>query len=365
MAPARKLRVVQFGTGFVGHFALRAILEHPELELVGVWVHGEAKEGKDAGELAGAQRRAGIRAPRSLVEVLALGADCICSAAGGDGREQWMADAHCRFLEAGSNVVSSSIVGMVDPQAHPDRALALRLDRAARKGGASYFTSGIEPGFMSDTLPLALSGISQYWRSIRVQEILDYSTYIPNEVEKLLGDVLGFGRPMDYEPILFAPGRLGYVWGGPVSLVARGLGVKLDSIREQVWRHPAQVTYEVPRFGTVRAGSADAFRFELQGLVDGRPAIVLEHVTRLRPDTAPQWPSGEHGPGYYVEVDGDPRIRCHVSCVGPDGDHHSGGILATGTRIVNAIPAVCAAAPGVLSALELPPLLGRGLYRPS
>src|SRR5262249_20950885 len=138
--------------------------------------------------------------------------------AGGDGREAWMADAHCRFLEAGSNVVSSSIVGMVDPRAHPDRALAARLDRAAKRGGVSYFTSGIEPGFMSDVLPLALSGISQHWSRIRVREILDYSTYIPTEVEKLLGDVLGFGRAMAYEPLLFAPGRLTYVWGGPVSL---------------------------------------------------------------------------------------------------------------------------------------------------
>jgi 4-hydroxy-tetrahydrodipicolinate reductase len=361
----QKLRVAQFGTGFVGHFALRAILEHPELELVGVWVHGEKKEGLDAGELAGTKRRSGIRATRSLDEILALRPDCVCSAAGGDGREEWMADAHCRLLEAGSNVVSSSIVGMVDPQAHPDRALAHRLDAAARRGGVSYFTSGIEPGFMSDTLPLTLTGISQYWRSIRVQEILDYSTYIPSEVEKLLGDVLGFGRPMDYQPVLFAPGRLTYVWGGPIHLMARGLGVVLDEVRERVWRHPAAASYEVPGFGTVRAGTADAFRFELAGVVGGREALVLEHVTRLRPDTAPQWAKGEFGPGYYVEVDGDPRIRCHTSCVGPDGDHHSGGILATGTRIVNAIPAVCAAPAGVISALDLPPLFGRGLYRPA
>jgi hypothetical protein len=121
---------------------------------------------------------------------------------------------------------------------------------------------------------------------------------------------------------------------------------------------------EIPGFGIVRKETADAFRFELEGSVDGRPAIVLEHVTRLRPDTAPQWPQGEHGPGYYVFVDGDPRIECHISCVGPDGDHHKGGILATGTRLVNAIPAVCAARPGLISTLDLPPLTGRGLYRP-
>jgi 4-hydroxy-tetrahydrodipicolinate reductase len=115
----------------------------------------------------------------------------------------------------------------------------------------------------------------------------------------------------------------------------------------------------------VRKGTADAFRFELEGVVGGRPAIVLEHVTRLRPDTAPQWPQGEHGPGYYVRVDGDPRIDCHVTCMGPDGDHHTGGILATGTRLVNAIPAVCAARPGLVTTLDLPPLYGRNLHRPA
>ena len=360
----RKRRVVQFGTGFVGHFALRAIIEHPELELAGVWVHSDAKLGLDAGEIAGT-RATGVRATRDIDALVALGADCLCSAAGGDGREQWIADAHCRFLEAGTNVASSSIVGMVDPDAHPDRALMEQIDAAARRGGVSYFTSGIEPGFMSDTLPLTLTGISQYWTGIRVQEILDYSTYIPSEVEKLLGDVLGFGRPLSETPMLFAPGRLGYVWGGPVNLMARGLGVRLDELRERVWRHPAARTYEVPGFGTVREGTADAFRFELEGVVGGRPAIVLEHVTRLRPDTAPQWPQGDHGPGYYVFVDGDPRLKLHVSCVGPDGDHHSGGILATGTRLVNAIPAVCAARPGLISSLDLPPLHGRGLYRPA
>lgn len=322
-----KRKVIQFGTGFVGHFALRAIIEHPGLELAGVWVHDPLKVGRDAGELAGLEVRTGIRATSNIEELLELKADCLCSAAGGDGREQWMTAAHCRFLENGTNVVSSSIVGMVDPQAHPDRAMVGRLHEAAIRGDASYFTSGIEPGFMSDTLPLAITGLSQYWRSVRVQEILDYSTYIPNETEKLMGDVLGFGRPLDYQPILFAPGRLTYVWGGPVSLVARALGVVLERIEERVWRHPAERTYEVKGLGRIASGTADAFRFQLCGIVAGREAIVLEHITRLRPDTAPQWPQGEHGPGYYVHIDGDPSMKCHMSCVGPDGDHHSGGIM--------------------------------------
>jgi 4-hydroxy-tetrahydrodipicolinate reductase len=351
-------RVVQFGTGFVGHFALRAIIEHPDLELAGVWVHSDAKVGLDAGDIAGTTKT-GVFATNDLESL------CFCSAAGGDGREASMTEVHARILEAGRNVVSSSIVGMVDPRSHPDTALSQRLDEAAKKGGVSYFTSGIEPGFMSDTLPLTITGICQYWRSIRVQEILDYSTYIPSEAEKIMGDILGFGRPMDEQPILFTPGRLTYVWGGPVTLTARGLGVELDEVREVSERYPASETFEVEGFGTVEAGTAEALRFELQGMIKGRAALVLEHITRLRPGSAPDWPRGDAGDGYYVHVDGDPNLHCHITCTGPDGDHHSGGILATGTRLVNAIPAVCAAAPGAISTLDLPPLHGRHLYRPS
>ncbi len=357
------IQVVQFGTGFVGHFALRAIIEHPDLELVGVWVHSDAKVGVDAGELAGTAST-GIPATNDLDRILELGADCVCSGAGGDGREQWMADAHARMLQAGMNVVSSSIVGMVDPASFPGTSIAQQLDEAAHKGGVSYFTSGIEPGFMSDTLPLTLSGLSQHWRSIRVREILDYSTYIPSEATKILGDILGFGRPLADPPLLFTPGALRHVWGAPVQLMARGLGLALDEVREVVERHPADSSFEVEGFGVIEAGTAEAFRFELQGIVDGRQVIVLEHVTRLRTESAPQWPRGASGDGYYVSLDGDPRIECHVSCTGPDGDHHSGGILATGTRLVNAIPAVCAAPPGTLSSLDLPLLTGRHLHRP-
>jgi 4-hydroxy-tetrahydrodipicolinate reductase len=276
-----------------------------------------------------------------------------------------MADVHSRFLAAGINMVSSSISGMVNPEAHVDRAMIEKISGAANEGKSSYFSSGIEPGFMSDTLPLTLSGMSQDWKTIRVQEILNYSTWIPNEVDKLMGDVLGFGRSMDYVPLLFRPGHLTYVWGGPVTLMARALGVTLDEVREKVWRHPADESFEVKGYQTIEKGTAEAFRFELQGIVDGREALVLEHVTRLRQGTAPQWDSGAEGDGYYVYIDGNPNMTLHMAVTGPDGDHHTGGILATATRLVNAIPYVCDAKPGLLTALDLPMIVGRGLYRPN
>jgi len=99
----------------------------------------------------------------------------------------------------------------------------------------------------------------------------------------------------------------------------------------------------------------------VRGMLGGRPAIVVEHVTRLDDDLAPDWPTG-HG-SYRVIVTGVPKIRCELEFEDEKGDHAVGGVILTATRIVNAIPAVCAAAPGLLSALDLPLITGRGLYR--
>jgi len=357
------IRVVQFGTGFVGGLALRTIIERRDLELVGVWVSNPAKVGRDAAELAGLSARTGIRATDSIDEIIALKPDVICSGAGGDNRERWMTDVHCRFLEAGIDVVSTSIVGMIDPVECPDREMVEKLDAAAKRGGSTYYTSGIEPGFMSDALPILLTGISSYWHSIRIQEILDYSTYRPSEIEKIMGDILGFGRPLDYEPYLFRGGRLKQVWSGPLTLIARACGLKFDEIEERSWRHAATENYEIPGFTRIEKNTSEAFRFEIAGRIAGRDVVVIEHLTRLRTEAAPQWSQGQSGPGYYVHIDGDPNLSCHIGCVGRDGDEQTGAILATAMRVVNAIPAVLAARPGVISMLDLPAFASCGGYR--
>jgi 4-hydroxy-tetrahydrodipicolinate reductase len=99
----------------------------------------------------------------------------------------------------------------------------------------------------------------------------------------------------------------------------------------------------------------------VQGIVDGRPAIVVEHVTRMHPDVAPQWPRPAGGGAYLITIEGSPSFTCTLEMLGSDGDHNTGGLVATGMRIINAIPAVCAAPPGVLSTLDLPLVTGRGL----
>jgi hypothetical protein len=224
----------------------------------------------------------------------------------------------------------------------------------------------MDPGYSSD-LALNITQMSRSWSQIRVQEIYDYSTYTPTEAVNVLSFGMGFGRPMDYAAPVFQPGALKAVWGGPsIRLMADALGVKIDEIREVHWRHPTDKAFDVPKLGRIEVGTQEAIRFEIQGIVKGQVAIVAEHITRLRAGSAPQWSSGEHGEGYYVWITGDPNIKGHATFTGPNGEHQYGAILGTAMKIVNSIPAVCEAKPGLISApVDLPPMMGRGTYRPA
>ena len=285
-----------------------------------------------------------------------MDADCVCYTATADLRPMDAVADLCRILESGKNVVSSSVVGLVHPKTlHPK--MSSELDAAARKGGTSFLTSGIDPGFANDTLPLTLTGLCERWDEVRIQEIVNYATYDQPEV---LFDTMGFGKPLDHVPLLLTPGALTFAWGGTVRVLAEGLGVRLDEIRELHERRPATSAITIGEH-TVEPGTMAALRFEVQGIVGGRPAIIVEHVTRLADDLAPEWPQGDGG--YKVIIEGVPRIECTLDMEDEHGDHAVGGVLLTATRLVNAIPFVCDAEPGLLSALDLPLITGRGLMR--
>lgn len=347
-------RVIQWSTGNVGLFSLRCILDHPELELVGLWAHGAAKVGKDAGALCD-RPPTGVCATNDVEALLKLDADCVCYTATADLRPFEAVEDVCRILAAGKNVVSSSIVPLVHPKSFfPE--VCDKLEDACRRGGTSFFTSGIDPGFANDLLPLTLTGLCQRWDQVRILEIINYATYNQPQV---LFDTMGFGKPLDHVPLLLTPGTLAFAWGGTVRLLAEGLGVELEDIRQTFERRPAERPIRIGAH-TVEPGTMAALRFEVQGIVGGRPAIVVEHVTRLDDALAPDWPQGKGS--YRVVITGTPTMRCEFEFEDEKGDHAVGGVLLTATRIVNAIPAVCRAQPGLLSALDLPLITGRGLF---
>jgi 4-hydroxy-tetrahydrodipicolinate reductase len=350
-------RVAQWGTGNVGRLGVRGILEHPDLELVGLLVHSADKAGRDAGELAGLAP-AGVTATADPDEIIGLGADCISYMATGDLRPDEAVADMARVLEAGTNVVSTSVVPLVYPPSAP-APYRDPLAAACKTGGASCFTSGIDPGFANDLVPFAFLGTCERVDSVRVMEILDYSTYLQADV---LFDIMGFGKPLDELPLLLQPGIIGLAWGGTVSVLAAGLGAQLDDIREVHERVPAARDYETP-LGTIAAGTTAGMRFEVQGMVGGEPRVVLEHVTRINDEVAPEWPNLPGQGGYRVDIQGNPSLHCQFHFEGEDGDHNTGGLTATAMRCLNAIPAVCEAEPGLLSVLDLPLVTGRGLLR--
>jgi hypothetical protein len=350
-------RVVQWSTGNVGRLALRAIIEHPELELVGLLVHSDKKAGRDAGELAGTEP-VGVRATTDADTVLALGADCVSYMATGDLRPDEAVADICRILESGTNVVSTSVVALVFPPSAP-RRYTEPLEAACERGGTSCFTSGIDPGFANDLIPLMLSGFSKRVDSMRVMEILNYDTYDQPEV---LFETMGFGTPLEHTPLLLAPGVLTLAWGGALHAMAAGLGVAIDDIRETYEKWAAIETFTVPS-GTIEQGTMAGLRFEVQGIVGGEPRIVVEHVTRMHDAAAPAWPQPSGQGSYRVLLEGDPEIKVELEFVGEGGDHNAGGLLMTAMRVLNAIPAVCDAPPGLLSPLDLPLVTGVGLMR--
>jgi 4-hydroxy-tetrahydrodipicolinate reductase len=348
-------RVIQWSTGNVGRYALRGIIAHPALELAGLWVHSPEKAGLDAAELCGLDEPTGIVATNDPAAALAIDADCVSYTATADLRAPEALQDLIAIARSGKNIVSTSIVPMVWPPHVPE--MAEPLERACQQAEVSCFTSGVDPGFANDVLPLVLSGICERVDSIRVLEILNYATYDQPEV---LFETMGFAKPLDATPILLVPGILTLAWGGAVEMIASGLGAEVERIEERHERVPAPETFEVPS-GTVQEGTTAGMRFEIIGIVGGEPRIVIEHVTRLREDIAPDWPHPPGKGGYRVLIEGSPNVRCDLSMEGDDGDENSGGLIASAMRILNSVPAVCEAPPGLLSSLDLPLATGPGL----
>jgi 4-hydroxy-tetrahydrodipicolinate reductase len=351
------IRVVQWSTGNVGRHAIAGILARPELELVGVWVSSAEKAGQDAGRLAGLGRDIGVLASNDADGLLALRPDCIVHSAMADTRLPEAIEDLKRFLAAGINVVSSSPVFLQYPEGVVPAELTDPIRKAAADGGASMWVNGIDPGFANDWLPLVLTAVSERIDEVRCMELLDYSTY---DSATVLFDVMGFGKPMDETPMLLLPGVLSLAWGSVVRQIAAGLDIELDELKETVVKLPAPEAFEIAS-GTIEQGTMAALRFEVQGWYHGRPVVVLEHVTRLRPDLGPDWPQPAGQGCYRVQISGEPNYTVDMQLLGTDGDHNTAGLKATAMRLVNAVEAVVAAPPGLLTALDLPLVTGRGL----
>jgi hypothetical protein len=355
--PDSTQRVVVWGTGNVGRTAIRTVLSHRGLSLADVVVHNPAKVGQDAGALAEIGP-VGVTATDDAAAVLGRRPDAVVYAASGDTRpDDALADI-LQCLEAGANVVTPAIYGLLHPGTANERLLA-KVNAACARGGASFYVSGIDPGWALDILPLLLSGVSGRIDEIRVQELFDYSTY---DAPEIVREVIGFGKPMDYLPPMLIPSVPTMIWGPMIHTMADGLGVKIDNIEESVERLELEAPVDTVQ-GRFDEGTQGAFRFEVTGIVDGKPRLTVEHITRIAPHLAPDWPApadgktGEH----RVIIEGRPRIEMSIHATDDSDNPADGGNATAAARLVNVVPALVAAENRVLGTLDLPPVVGGGL----
>ena len=345
------MKVAVWGTGNMGRAAIRVVSAHPGLELVAVV--GRSKAGQDAGELAdlgpngvlvGTEVPAGVDAVAYMVSGDVRPADAVADIAG--------------CLHQGRVVVTPSVYALYDPRSAPAE-LKEPLEKAIADGGGRLFVSGIDPGWGNDVLPLLVSAVAGTIDQVRSVELFDYSTYDQPDAVRYS---VGMGQPMDEVPIMVAPGIPTMIWGGQLRMVARGLGVELDDIVETVERRALE--HDVTNaMGLFEKGTQGGLRFEIQGIVGGQPRIVVEHVTRIDASVAPDWPSpADGGAGaHQVIIEGRPRIVVTVEATEEGGNRAAGGNATAAARLVNAIPWLLAAEPGVYDALDVPlsPVLGK------
>lgn len=357
MTGASPSTTVVWGTGNIGRTAIRTVLAHRHLSLADVIVHNPAKVGQDAGVLAQVDP-VGVLATDDADAVLARRPNAVVYAASGDTRpDEALADI-LQCLRAGANVVTPAIYGLLHPGTANARLLA-KVNDACAEGGASFYVSGIDPGWAQDILPLLVSGVSGKIDEIRVQELFDYSTY---DAPEIVREVIGFGKPMDYLPPMLIPSVPTMIWGPMIHTMADGLGVVVEEIEESIERLALDEAVDTVQ-GRFDEGTQGAFRFEVAGIVDGVPRLVVEHITRIASEVAPDWPqpaagkSGEH----RLVIEGRPRIEMSIHATDDSENPADGGNATAAARLVNVIPAVAASENRVLGTLDLPPVVGGGL----
>jgi hypothetical protein len=346
-----KLRVVQWATGGVGKAAIECVLNHPQLELAGCWVHSAEKNGRDVGEILGGEAL-GVAATSSIDEVLALDADCVVYSPLIPNDDEVVA-----ILRSGKNVVTP--VGWVYPDLSNPAVKAIA--DAALEAGVTLHGSGIHPGGITERFPLMASSLSSAVTHVRAEEFSDIRTYNAPDVVR---HIMGFGGTP--EEAIQGPmaSLLENGFKMSVRMIADHMGFRIEpNIRTMQEIAVATCDIDYGPF-PLRPGTVAARRFRWQALADGEPVITAA-VNWLMGEAnlEPAWDFGGIGERFEVEITGDPTVSLTFKGLQPpsiaEGLQRNPGVVATANHCVNAIPVVCAAEPGIKTYLDLPLFAGR------
>jgi 4-hydroxy-tetrahydrodipicolinate reductase len=353
--------IVVWGTGFVGKLVIAEIVKHPLFELVGVGVSNPAKVGRDVGDICGLPEPVGITATDDVDALIALKPDALVHYGPTAAHAEDNIALMTRFLRAGIDVCSTAMTPWVWPTMHLNPPSWIQgITEACELGESSCFTTGIDPGFANDLLPMTLMGVCSEVRKVKASELLDYTNYTGDYENEM-----GIGREPEFQPVLQTPDVLIFAWGATVPMIAHAAGIMLDEITT-TWDKWVTPTERKTAKGVIKPGQVAAVRFTINGIYQGKTRIQLEHVNRIGHDAAPEWPKGNQDDVYRVDIDGTPSIFQETAFRFTDGsgrDAAAAGCLATGMRALNAVSAVNDLSPGWVTALDLPLIAGAGTIR--
>jgi hypothetical protein len=347
-----KLKVVVIGTGNIAGIAIRVLQGRNDVELVGVW--GRSKNiGMDAG-LLDTDTPCGVIITDKEQEIFSLKPDCAVMALNlRDPREAQIVNGtwFIKLLENGINVVTPSDGGLVYPPAHVDQAYVARLEAAAKKGDVTFYMNGQEPGFV-EHMALLCATLSNTIKRITSYELFYYSTIKEREE---MAFIFGFDEPIDKTAVLEMKGVQLSIWGNPITNVAHKLGYEVERYEELYEKRVTDKDIRVG-FGVIKAGKVAAVRIRTSAIVQGREAVVVEHVNRMCDDIAPEWERATTVGCMRIKIEGDPNVSMECSVGDPNKPEELAydGYLMTVMRIVNAIPFVCAAPAGITTFRDLP-----------
>jgi len=342
MAEDRTWRVIQWATGNVGSRALRTVIEHPRMDLVGLWVRSPEKFGKDAGELCGLPPT-GVTASGSLEEMLALDADCVLYM-----RQGADFDEICALLASGKNVVTTR--GDFHHPARMDPALRERVEAACRAGNASIYSTGSSPGFVTEALVIPLLSLQRAHGLLTIDEYADVSS---RNSPEMLFQVMGFGAPM----APFDQRRAEHLkgdFGSSLGQIADAVGLEVDAIEALGELSPTRREVTIAA-GTVAAGTVGAMRTTITCKSGGRPVLRFRASWYVTQDIEHDWDLRESG--WRIVTEGDTPVKVDVTFPVSEEDYAAYTPGLTAHRPVNAIPAVCAAPPGIRTTVDLPQVL--------
>ncbi len=344
----RPLRVIQWTTGNIGRRSAHAILARPDLELVGVFAHGEEKVGRDAAELCGWPEPTGVVATNSLDDLIALKPDACCY------NPLWPdIDELEALLTAGINVCSTAawITGGKQSATDIDRILA-----ACEAGGSTMFGSGAHPG-ITNMVGMVLSGACEHVDEIRITESVDCSTYESAGTQA----AMGFGQPMDTPGLAESVRRESEVFAESAAMMADAIGATLDRMTFDVEFTEATGDSDLGFMKIPNGTVAGVFGYH-RGWAGERNVVSVGFNWTMGNHVVPPKPLAH---GHVIQVFGRPNLRTVLHCLPPQDWDEPGfmgaGMIYTAMPVTNAVPYVVAAAPGIVTLKDLPPVTGRHL----